>query len=74
MIMGGQNQNQFMWIIHHAERKSRIGIKLEKRVNVKREGKKTPYHSSFIHIMIDSSIILSLMGGVSAALVIARMC
>lgn len=73
MIMGGQNQNQFMWIIHHAERNSRIGIKLEKRVNVKREGKKTPYHSSFIHIMIDSSIILSLMG-VSAALVIARMC
>jgi hypothetical protein len=40
MIMGGQNQNQFMWIIHHAERKSRVGIKLEKRVNVKREGKK----------------------------------
>lgn len=43
-------------------------------MNVKREGKQTPYHSSFIQIMIDSSIMLWLMDGIGAALMIARMC
>jgi hypothetical protein len=72
MIMGGQNQNQFMWIIHHAERKSRIGIKLREEGECKKRGKANPI-SFLIDSNYDYSIILSLMG-VSAALVIARMC